>query len=143
MPEARPWAAAVFTAVFFARRFGGDSKALAFDLLERAGVAVTPGVDFGQAGEGWLRFSYAASEDAPPGSILIGQFTTGGCIHVCETLPMCKDAHTNEKTGDCRLAVDRRHADFLALIKTCPGSGNRTFNADLVGGKWQVTCSIK
>jgi aspartate/methionine/tyrosine aminotransferase len=45
-----------------ARAFGGDSMALAFDLLERAHVGVTPGVDFGAAGEGWLRFSYAASD---------------------------------------------------------------------------------
>ncbi|MBW2279549.1 MAG: pyridoxal phosphate-dependent aminotransferase [Deltaproteobacteria bacterium] len=47
-----------------ARRFGDDSRSLAFDLLERAHVAVTPGIDFGQAGEGFLRFSYAASDDA-------------------------------------------------------------------------------
>ncbi len=45
-----------------ARRFGADSRRLAFDLLERAHVATAPGVDFGRAGEGWLRFSYAASE---------------------------------------------------------------------------------
>jgi len=45
-----------------ARRFGADSMGLAFDLLERAGVACTPGIDFGKAGEGWLRFSYATSE---------------------------------------------------------------------------------
>jgi aspartate/methionine/tyrosine aminotransferase len=45
-----------------ARAFGADSRRLAFDLLERAHVAVTPGIDFGAAGEGWLRFSYAASE---------------------------------------------------------------------------------
>lgn len=45
-----------------ARRFGPDSRVLAFDLLERAHVAVTPGVDFGRAGEGYLRFCYAASE---------------------------------------------------------------------------------
>jgi aspartate/methionine/tyrosine aminotransferase len=47
-----------------ARRFGSDSQRLAFDLLERAHVAVTPGVDFGAAGEGWLRFAYANSEAA-------------------------------------------------------------------------------
>jgi aspartate/methionine/tyrosine aminotransferase len=46
-----------------AHRFGSDSRALAFDLLERAQVAVTPGVDFGQAGEGWLRFSCSASDE--------------------------------------------------------------------------------
>lgn len=47
-----------------ARRFGSDSKALAFELLERAHVAVTPGIDFGRAGEGWLRFSCSAPEAA-------------------------------------------------------------------------------
>jgi len=47
-----------------ARAFGRDSVALAGALLERAGVACTPGVDFGAAGEGFLRFCYAASEGA-------------------------------------------------------------------------------
>lgn len=51
-----------FYAFADARRFGTDSRRLAFDLLERAHVAVTPGVDFGTAGEGFLRFCYAASE---------------------------------------------------------------------------------
>lgn len=46
-----------------ARAFASDSRALAFELLERAKVAVTPGIDFGETGEGWLRFSYAASDD--------------------------------------------------------------------------------
>ena len=36
-----------------------DEYRLAFDILERAGVAVTPGRDFGQGGRGYLRFSYA------------------------------------------------------------------------------------
>jgi aspartate/methionine/tyrosine aminotransferase len=45
-----------------ARAFGDDSLGLAFDLLERAHVGVCPGVDFGAAGEGWLRFCYAATE---------------------------------------------------------------------------------
>jgi aspartate/methionine/tyrosine aminotransferase len=42
---------------------GSDSKRLAFDLLERAQVGVTPGIDFGAAGEGFLRFCYAASDE--------------------------------------------------------------------------------
>ena len=46
-----------------ARTFDADSRRLAFDLLENAHVAVTPGVDFGAAGEGWLRFCCAASEE--------------------------------------------------------------------------------
>lgn len=38
-----------------------DSYKLAFDILERVGVAVTPGIDFGARGEGHLRISYANS----------------------------------------------------------------------------------
>ena len=38
-----------------------DSYRLAFDILERTGVAVAPGVDFGPRGEGHLRISYASS----------------------------------------------------------------------------------
>ncbi len=40
-----------------------DSKAFAFELLEKAHVAVTPGVDFGAAGEGFLRFSLSATSE--------------------------------------------------------------------------------
>ena len=42
---------------------GQDSRALAFTLLERAHVGVTPGIDFGQAAEGFLRFCYAVSDE--------------------------------------------------------------------------------
>lgn len=37
-----------------------DSRSVAFDILEKAHVAVTPGIDFGSEGEGHLRFSYTA-----------------------------------------------------------------------------------
>jgi len=41
-----------------------DSRALAADILERAGVAVTPGLDFDPLrGHTTLRFSYARSTD--------------------------------------------------------------------------------
>ena len=40
-----------------------DSYKLAFDILEKAHVGVTPGVDFGTNGEGYLRFSYANSKE--------------------------------------------------------------------------------
>jgi (5-formylfuran-3-yl)methyl phosphate transaminase len=46
-----------------ARRFGGDSRALAFQLLEEAHVGTTPGIDFGEAAEGRLRFCYARSRE--------------------------------------------------------------------------------
>ena len=46
-----------------ASTFGKDSRRLAFEILERAQVGVTPGVDFGEAGEGWLRLCFAASEE--------------------------------------------------------------------------------
>ncbi|MBI4412734.1 MAG: pyridoxal phosphate-dependent aminotransferase [Deltaproteobacteria bacterium] len=38
-----------------------NSHKLAFDILHKGRVAVTPGIDFGSNGEGHLRFSYAAS----------------------------------------------------------------------------------
>ena len=44
-----------------AKHLSSDSYALAFDILENACVGVTPGIDFGQQGEGYLRFSYANS----------------------------------------------------------------------------------
>ncbi|MBW2495606.1 MAG: pyridoxal phosphate-dependent aminotransferase [Deltaproteobacteria bacterium] len=47
-----------------ARAFDSDSLRLAYALLDRAKVGTTPGIDFGAAGEGWLRFSYANSEAA-------------------------------------------------------------------------------
>jgi aspartate/methionine/tyrosine aminotransferase len=42
-----------------AKGFSNDSYKLAFDILEKAHVGVTPGVDFGANAEGYLRFSYA------------------------------------------------------------------------------------
>jgi len=44
-----------------ARCWGADSLALSRRLLEEAGVACAPGIDFGAGGEGFLRFSYATS----------------------------------------------------------------------------------
>ncbi|TAL33458.1 MAG: pyridoxal phosphate-dependent aminotransferase [Spirochaetes bacterium] len=38
-----------------------DSYKTAFSIVEKAKVGVTPGVDFGSGGEGFLRFSYANS----------------------------------------------------------------------------------
>ncbi|MFH2013207.1 MAG: pyridoxal phosphate-dependent aminotransferase [Pseudomonadota bacterium] len=46
-----------------ARKFSEDSYRLAFDILENAKVGVTPGIDFGSNGEGYIRFSYANSLD--------------------------------------------------------------------------------
>lgn len=44
-----------------AKEFGEDSLELSHRILEEAGVAVTPGIDFGDGAEGYLRFSYANS----------------------------------------------------------------------------------
>ncbi|MCP3926810.1 MAG: pyridoxal phosphate-dependent aminotransferase [Desulfobacterales bacterium] len=43
------------------KHISNDSYKLAFDILEKAKVGVTPGVDFGKNAEGYLRFSYANS----------------------------------------------------------------------------------
>ncbi|MDH5542632.1 MAG: pyridoxal phosphate-dependent aminotransferase [Nitrospinota bacterium] len=45
-----------------------DSLKLAFRILNETGVAVTPGIDFGASGEGYLRFSYTTD----PKNILEG-----------------------------------------------------------------------
>ncbi len=44
-----------------ARRFCKDSYKEAFRIIEDVKVGVTPGIDFGSGGEGFLRFSYANS----------------------------------------------------------------------------------
>ncbi len=44
-----------------ARHAARGSKNLAFDILDKTDVGITPGIDFGSAGEGYLRFSYATS----------------------------------------------------------------------------------
>jgi aspartate/methionine/tyrosine aminotransferase len=44
-----------------AKHISENSYQLAFDILEKAHVGVTPGIDFGENGEGYLRFSYANS----------------------------------------------------------------------------------
>lgn len=46
-----------------AKHLSGDSYRLAFDILEKAHVGVSPGIDSGRNGEGYLRFSYANSID--------------------------------------------------------------------------------
>jgi len=44
-----------------ARSIHPDSLILAMEILEATGVAVTPGIDFGEGAQGYLRFSYANS----------------------------------------------------------------------------------
>jgi (5-formylfuran-3-yl)methyl phosphate transaminase len=44
-----------------AGKFTCNSYKFAFDVLEHAHVGITPGVDFGSQGEGFVRFSYANS----------------------------------------------------------------------------------
>lgn len=44
-----------------AKHLSNDSVALANEILDATGVAVTPGIDFGNNAEGYIRFSYANS----------------------------------------------------------------------------------
>jgi len=58
-----------------AKHIAGDSYKLAFDILEKAHVGVTPGIDFGENGEGYLRFSYANSmENIAEGMDRLGKY---------------------------------------------------------------------
>ncbi len=61
-----------------AKHISGDSYKLAFDILEKAHVGVTPGIDFGENGEGYLRFSYANSmENIAEGMDRLGKYLSG------------------------------------------------------------------
>jgi aspartate/methionine/tyrosine aminotransferase len=60
-----------------ARHLAADSLSLAYEILERSHVAVTPGVAFGRNAEGYLRFSYSASvERIREGLRRLGAFLT-------------------------------------------------------------------
>lgn len=62
-----------------AKKFTKNSYKFAFDLLEKTDVGVTPGIDFGSGGEGYLRFSYATSiENIKEGLRRIGRFLKTG-----------------------------------------------------------------
>lgn len=50
-----------FYALANVKQYTTDSYQFAFKILEEAKVAVTPGIDFGQNCEGYIRFSYANS----------------------------------------------------------------------------------
>lgn len=50
-----------FYALANVKQYTNDSYRLAFEILEEAKVAVTPGIDFGANCEGYIRFSYANS----------------------------------------------------------------------------------
>lgn len=58
-----------------ARKFGQNSVELSRKILHETNVALTPGVDFGKAAEGFLRFSYAtALEDIQAGMERLEKF---------------------------------------------------------------------
>ncbi len=58
-----------------AKHISDNSYDLSFEILEKAGVGVTPGIDFGKNGEGYLRFSYANSiENIAEGLDRLGKY---------------------------------------------------------------------
>lgn len=50
-----------FYALANVKKYTNDSYSFAFEILEKAKVAVTPGIDFGSNCEGYIRISYANS----------------------------------------------------------------------------------
>lgn len=50
-----------FYALLNMKKYTSDSYSFAFELLDKIGVALTPGIDFGPNCEGYLRLSYATS----------------------------------------------------------------------------------
>ncbi|MGH7908884.1 MAG: pyridoxal phosphate-dependent aminotransferase [Thermodesulfobacteriota bacterium] len=58
-----------------AKSLNDRSQELAFDILDKSHVAVTPGIDFGYGGEGYLRFSYTTSlDDIEEGIKRLGEY---------------------------------------------------------------------
>ncbi len=67
--------AGAFYMLVNARHIQSSSYELAFEILEKAGVGVSPGIDFGDNAEGYLRFSYANSlENIQEGLRRLGAF---------------------------------------------------------------------
>ena len=65
-----------------AKRFSNDSYTLAFDILHNAKVGVTPGVDFGENAEGYIRFTYANSlENIAEGMDRLEQYLEARLAH--------------------------------------------------------------
>ncbi len=61
-----------------AKKFTKSSYSFAFEILERAGVGVTPGIDFGANAEGYIRFCYANSMTNIEAAVeRLGVFLTG------------------------------------------------------------------
>ncbi len=52
-----------FYALANVRKYTDNSLQMAFEILDKVSVAVTPGIDFGKNTEGYLRISYATSLD--------------------------------------------------------------------------------
>ena len=70
--------AGAFYLLINARHIRASSYDLAFEILEKAGVGVTPGIDFGQNAEGYIRLSYANSlENIKEGLNRIKEFLWG------------------------------------------------------------------
>ena len=87
------------------------------------------------------RPSLVAAPARPAGSILVGQFTIGGCVSVCEALAVCDDAYPDEENGDCWLALDKTHPDFVTFGKSCPRTDGQEFSAEMADGEWHLTCA--
>jgi aspartate/methionine/tyrosine aminotransferase len=65
-----------------AKQFSNDSYNLAFDILHNAKVGVTPGVDFGENAEGYIRFTYANSlENIAEGMDRLQQYLEARIAH--------------------------------------------------------------
>ncbi len=60
--------------------FTSDSYELSLSLLEKKGVAVTPGIDFGDSGKSFIRIAYTAPEDVlEEGVKRIAEFLEESC----------------------------------------------------------------
>lgn len=128
-----------------------DSRRLAHDILERAHVALVPGVAFGPTGESHLRFCYARDRnDIDRAFDRLTDYFAGRAPRTY-ALPA---AHTSEAPISSRRAAAQRWFETLArayLRRTRPkivaiagGRGRTVLKrtlAELLSSQWRVRCN--
>lgn len=69
-----------FYLFFNIKKLGMTSEEFAYELLDKEGVVLVPGTGFGEEGEGYIRFTYAADEESlKRGLERIQRFVRGNC----------------------------------------------------------------
>ena len=101
---------------------GWKAKKLASALLEEAGVALIGGPDFGILGEGYIRLSYANSEENIARALeRVGSFWRRRRSRREVTMSICKDLSKRRRRPCCSVWLRRRQCLADEPAKICGG----------------------